>query len=73
MTPEQRQAHLMGQMQDILAEPALTIESTLGALWDSMAIVQVQAVLDDVGVTVTGQQLADCTTVRDVVALGWPA
>lgn len=71
MTPEK--TALLGLLQEILSEPQMTQSSPLGSLWDSLAIVQVQAALDDVGVIVTGQQLADCQTVADVMALGWPA
>lgn len=69
-----REAILSG-LSDILEVP-VTADTVLGgdAPWDSLAIVCTIALLDEkAGVSVSGQQLADCKTAADVLQLAGAA
>lgn len=63
---------LLAGIAEALELPSVTPEQALEASngWDSMGIVIVIALLDgEAGIEVTGEQLAKCETVRDVLAL----
>lgn len=62
---------LLTGLAEILEASAVAPETLLAdaGSWDSLAIVSTIALLDEHGVEVTGQQLAACVTVADVLKL----
>ncbi len=62
---------LLTGLAEILETPAVAPETHLADVgsWDSLAIVSTIALLDEHGVEATGQQLAGCVTVADVMKL----
>lgn len=68
MTIEQKLAMLEEMME--LDEGALTVDADLSNLdeWDSLALLSFMALMDDeFGRTVTGKEVKECKTVKDLV------
>jgi hypothetical protein len=61
----------IAQLAAIVEQPDLAPDAPLAdtGLWDSMAWVQVMGLCDACGMAVTGQQIGECATASQVLAL----